>query len=263
MDSMLVFGVLIILTLVGSTFLKSYLDKKRIERAREMVDLHDDLRRMQNAMAIIPDLYLDGPTKIFIIKRIMQLVNKVQEISNESETLNRLNQDLEQKLTKILNTKGDSVKRLSQWGKIDNPDTAHEIRIIVKYLHGQILTCVKSHLVPRAHGARVVKNLKVIMYRIALDLNYNLARQAMKSNKLRPALGKLKLARGNLIKSPIKQHLQVQQKELESLIEKIEKKIVAQRKESAAATGNKLASGMDKIQEDEAWDAKKNIYDSE
>ena len=263
MDSMLIFGVLILLTLVTSVFLKSYLEKKRIARAREMVDLHDDLRRMQNAMAIIPDLYLDVPSKIFMIKRIMQLVDKVQEVGNESDSLKMLNQDLQGQLSKILNSKDDSVKRLSQWGKINDPDTAHEIRTVSKFLHGQVLLCVKTSLVPRSHGSRVVKNLKIIMHRVALDLNYNLARNAMKANKLRPALGKLKVAKGLLLKSPIKQHLKTQLAELETLIEKTEKKIVAQRKASSEATANKLSSGMDKIEEEEAWDNKKNIYDSE
>ncbi len=258
---MLIFGVLILLTLVGSVFLKSYLDKKRIERAREMVTLHDDLRRMQNAMSIIPDIYLDVPTKIFIIKRIMQLVDKVQSISNESESLQMLNQDLQGQLDKVLNSKDDSVKRLSQWGPTNNPDTAHEIRSASKYLHGQILVCVKTNLVPRAHGSRVVKNLKVIMYRIALDLNYNLARSAMKDNKLRPALAKIKTAKSLLLKSPIKQHLKTQLTELESLIDKIEKKIASQRKARSEVSANKLASGMDKIEEDEAWDNKKNFHD--
>lgn len=263
MDSMLIFGVLIALLLVSSIFLKSYLDKKRIERAREMVDLHDDLRRMQNAMALIPDLYLDIPTKVFMIKRIMQLINKVQQVGNESEKLKMLYMDLEQQLNKVLNSKDDSTKRLNQWGKINDPDTAHEIRTVTKYLHGQILACVKSHLIPRSHGSRVVKNLKIIMHRIALDLNYNLARNALRMKKLRPALGKFKMARGLLIKSPIKQHLKDQLQELEASIEKVEKMLVSQRKAASAATANKLASGINKIEEDEAWDNKKNIYDSE
>lgn len=261
MDSLIIVAVLITITVVGSAFLKSYLDKKRIERARELVDVHDDLRRMQNAMAIIPDLYLDIPTKIFMIKRIIQLVNKVQEIGNESESLKLLSIDLESQLVKIMNSKDDSIKRLSKWGAIEHPDTAHEIRTLTKYLHSQIVSCVKNGLIPRSHGARVVKNLKVVMYRITLDLNYNLARSAMRTNKLRPALGKLKNARAALLKTPIKQHLKTQLEELETLIEKTERKLVAQRKASQAQTANKLSSGMDKIEEEEAWDSKKNIYE--
>jgi hypothetical protein len=263
MDSTLIFGVLIVITLLGSVSLKSYLDKKGIERAREMVDLHDDLRRMQNAMAIIPDLYLDTPTKIFMIKRIMQLISKVQKVGNESESLTMLTLDLEAQLAKTLDNKDDSVKRLSEWGKIEHPDTAHEIRTMSKYLHGQILACVKNNLVPRAHGARVVKNLKVIMHRIALDLNYNLAKNAIRANKLRPALGKLKVAKGALLKSPIKQHLKTQLEELEKLIEKVERKMEVQRKKASASTENKLASGVDKIKEEEAREAKNNMYDGE
>ena len=260
---MAVVGVLIVLTLVSSIFLKSYLDKRKIERARMLVDLHDDLRRMQNALAIIPEVYLDVPTKIFMIKRIIQLIDAVEEVGNESDSLNMLKMDLESQLAKTLQAKDDSVKRLSQWTKIDHPDTAHEIRTLAKFLHNQILTCVKSGLVPRAHGARVVKNLKVIMHRIALDLNYTLAASALKMNKLRPALGKLKVAKGLVLKSPIKQHLKKQKEEIEKLIEKTEQRLIAQRKASAAATANKLASGMDKMEEDEAWDSKKNLYDSE
>ena len=263
MDMLAVVGVLIVLTLVSSVFLKTYLDKKKIERARQLVDLHDDLRRMQNALAIIPEVYLDVPTKIFMIKRIIQLIDAVEEVGNESDSLNMLKMDLESQLAKILQTKDDSVKRLSQWTKIEHPDTAHEIRSMTKFLHNQILKCVKSGLVPRAHGARVVKNLKVIMHRIAIDLNFTIAASALKMNKLRPALGKLKVARGLVIKSPIKQHLKKQKEELEALIEKTEKRLIEKRKENAATTSNKLASGMDKIEEEEAWDSKKNIYDND
>jgi hypothetical protein len=263
MDSTLIFAVLIVIVIMGSFFLKSYLDKKRLARAREMVDLHDDLRRMQNAMAIIPDLYLDMPTKVFMIKRIIQLVSKIQQTGNESESLKMQAADLDSQLAEIVKRKDDDVKRLSQWGKIDDPDTAHEIRNMAKYLHSQILVCVKSHLLPRSHGSRVVKNLKIIMHRVALDLNYNIAKNAIRANKLRPALGKLKLARGLLLKSPIKQHLKTQIIDIETLIEKTEKMLVAARKTSTEATANKLASGVDKIDEDDAWDSKKNMYDSE
>lgn len=263
MDMLAVIGVLMVLTLVGSVFLKSYLEKKKIERARLLVDLHDDLRRMQNALAIIPEVYLDVPTKIFMIKRVIQLINAVEEAGNESDSLNMLKMDLEAQLAKTLQAKDDSVKRLSQWTKIEHPDTAHEIRTLAKFLHNQILSSVKSGLVPRAHGARVVKNLKVIMHRIALDLNYTLATSALKMNKLRPALGKLRVAKGLVLKSPIKQHLKSQKEEIEGLIEKTEQRIIAQRKENAATTENKLASGMDKIEEEQAWDSKKNLYDSD
>jgi len=263
MDMLAVIGVLMVLTLVSSVFLKSYLEKKKIERARMLVDLHDDLRRMQNALAIIPEIYLDIPTKIFMIKRLIQLIDAVEEIGNESQSLNMLKMDLEAQLAKTLQSKDDSVKRLSTWTKIEHPDTAQEIRTLTKFLHKQILSSVKSGLVPRAHGARVVKNLKVVMHRIALDLNYTLATSALKMNKLRPALGKLRVAKGLLTKSPIKQHLKNQKDELDALIEKTERRLVSQRKANAATTENKLASGMDKIQEEEAWDSKKNLYDSE
>lgn len=256
-------GVLMVATLVGSIFLKSYLDKQKIERARQLVDLHDDLRRMQNALAMIPDAYLDVPTKIFMVKRIIQLIDAVQEVGNESEGLNILKMDLEGQLAKILQTKDDSVKRLSQWTKIEHPDTAHEIRTLTKFLHGQILNTVKSGLIPRAHGARVVKNLKVIMYRISVDLNYTLAAAALKMNKLRPALGKLRVVKGLILKSPIKQHLKSQQDQINALIEKTEAKIIQEREANAATTSNKLASGVEKIEEEEAWESKKNIYDSE
>ena len=262
MDTMIVLGVLIVLTLVCSVAVKSYLDKKQIERARGLVDLHDDLRRMQNAMAIIPDLYLDTPTKIFIIKRIMQLVLKVQEVGNESDSLKMLHTDLEGQLAKIINSKDDSVKRLSQWAKIENPDAAHEIRTMAKLLHTQILSCVKSGLIPRAHGSRVVKNLKIVMYRISLDLNYNLAQQSMKLKKYRPALGKLRVAKGLIVKSPIKQYLKTQGEQVDALITQVEAKMLAIRKAESKNKPDALSSGMDKIEEEEAWEAKKNDYDS-
>jgi hypothetical protein len=263
MDSTLIFAALIFILIMASFFIKAYLDTKRLARARKMVDLHDDLRRMQNAMAIIPDLYLDAPTKIFMIKRIIQLIVHIQEIGNESESLKKQTLDLESQMSKIAQSKDNSLERLSQWSKIDDPDTAHEIRNMAKYLHSQILVCVKSHLLPRAHGSNVVKNLKVIMHRVALDLNYNIAKDAIKVNKLGLALGKLKVAKGLLLKSPIKQNLTVQLEALEILIEKIETRLLAARKASSEATVNKLASGVDEIEEQEAWDGKKNMYDSE
>ncbi|MFT6260695.1 MAG: hypothetical protein ACJAYK_001291 [Crocinitomicaceae bacterium] len=263
MDTTLIFVALIVIMVMCSFLLKGHLDRKRLTRARKIVDLHDDLRRMQNAMTIIPDLYLDAPTKTFMIKRIIQILSFIQEIGSESESLKKQTLDLESQLDKIVQSKDDSVKRLSQWGKIDDPDVAHEIRSMAKYLHSQILICVKSHLLPRSQGSRIVKNLKVIMHRIALDLNYNIAKNAIKANKLRPALSKLKVAKGLLLKSPIKPHLNAQLETLETLIEKIEKKLITVSKASSKVTANKLASGVDKIDEEEAWDGKKNMYDSE
>ncbi len=261
MDTLIILGTLIILTLFGSLFVKSYLEKQRIERARQLVDLHDDLRRMQNALAIIPELYLDTPTKLFMIKRLIQLIDKVQEIGNETESLNVLHQDLHAQMEKAMKSKDDSAVRLSKWAKIDNPDTAHEIKMMIKFLHDQILTGVKTGLIPRAHAARVVKNLKVMMHRLALDLNYNLARAALRSNKLRPALGKLRVALGHCLKSPIKQYLGKQKEQLESLIEQTDAKIVKLRKEANRNTSNKLSEGVEKIDKEDEFENKKNIYD--
>jgi hypothetical protein len=261
MDSIIVLGTLLLVTLVSSIFIKGYLDKRRIEKAREMVDLHDDLRRMQNAMAVIPSIYLDVPTRIFMLKRTMQLINKLLEANSDNQSLNALYQDMEVQLEKALSQKDDSVKRLSQRGKVDNPDTGHEIRTMVKFLHDQILKAVKSGLIPKAHGSRVVKNLKIIMQRTIIDMNYNMAQGILRTQKLRPALSKLKVTLGLVIKSPLKQYLTPLKEELEKTINDIEKKLLIERKKSSDRSGGKLASGMDKIKEEEDWETKKNIYD--
>lgn len=262
MEPLIALAALILVSLIGSVFMKNHLEKKRIARARMLVDLHDDLHRMQNAMAMLPELYLDNPTKLFMIKRIMQLIDTVQEVGSESNSLTMLHENLSAQLEKVMSSKDDSVKRLSKWGKLNNPDTAQEIRMHTKYLHSQVLMATKTRLIPRAHGARVVKNLKVIMYRIPLDLNFNLANAAIKSNKLRPALGKLKVALGLLLKSPIRQHLKTQQEQLNTLIKQTEEKIIAQQKAKSANTPNKLASGIEELDKEEDWNTKKNLYDS-
>jgi hypothetical protein len=261
MTTFVILGVLILATLVGSLAMKSYLEKRRIERARLLVDLHDDLRRMQSALAVVPQAYLDAPTKLFIIKRLMLIIDQVQEAGNETNHLQELHQDLTNQLTAATQAKDDSIERLGKWTKIDNPDTAHEIKSLIKYLHGQILSSVKLGLISKGHASRVVKNLKVITYRIGLDLNYTLARQALKLNKYRPALGKLRVALSITLKSPIKQHLKSQKETLEKLIAQTEAKIAKIRKEAEKSTVNKLASGVDKIKADDDLEQKKNLYD--
>ncbi|MFT5593247.1 MAG: uncharacterized membrane protein YciS (DUF1049 family) [Oceanicoccus sp.] len=261
MDSIIITGVLITFALLGILFLKGYLDKRRIERAREMMDLNDDLRRMQNAMAIIPNVYFDIPTRIFMLKRTMQLISKILESNSDHQTLNTLYQDIEIQLAKTLSQKDDSVKRLGVRGKVDNPDVAHEIRTMVKFLHDQILKSVKSGLIPKAHGSRVVKNLKIIMQRTIIDMNYNMAQGILRTKKLRPALSKFKLTLGLVIKSPLKQYLTPLKDELEKTIAKIENQMSNDRKKLNERSSGQLASGMDKMKEKEDWDVKKNIYD--
>ncbi len=261
MDTLILLGILILVTVFASIGMKSHLEKRRILRARLLVDLHDDLRRMQSALAIIPEVYLDIPTKLFMIKRLMQLVDQVQETGNASDSLTSLHTDLKEQLDKTLESKDDSAKRLSKWTNIESADAAHEIRQLIKFLHNQILSTVKTGLVPRAHGARVVKNLKIMIHRIALDLNFSLAKAYLKANKPRPALGKLRAAQSVAIRSPIKQYLKPQKEQLEKLIEQTEGKILSQRKTANKASAGELAKGMDKIQEDEERDTKKNIYD--
>ncbi|MGR6874482.1 hypothetical protein ACU6U9_19810 [Pseudomonas sp. HK3] len=261
MDSIIVTGALITFALLGGLFLKGYLDKRRIEKAREMMDLNDDLRRMQNAMAVIPNIYFDAPTRIFMLKRTMQLINKILETNSDHQTLNTLYQDLEIQLEKTLAQKDDSVKRLSKRGKVDNPDAAHDIRTMVKFLHDQILKSVKSGLIPKAHGSRVVKNLKIIMQRTVIDMNYNMAQGILRTKKLRPALSKFKLTLGLVIKSPLKQYLTPLKDEIEKTIANIEGKLAIDRKKSNDRSSGQLASGMDKMKEEEDWEVKKNIYD--
>jgi hypothetical protein len=261
MDSITVLGTLLLVTLVSSIFIKGYLDKRRIEKAREIVDLNDDLRRMQNAMAVIPSLYLDIPTRIFMLKRIMQLINKLLELNKDNQNLNALYQDMEIQLEETLAKKDDSLKRLSKRGKINDADTAHEIRAMVKFLHDQILKSVKTGFIPKVHGSRVVKNLKIIMQRTVIDMNYNMAQGILRTQKLHPALAKLKHTLSLVIKSPLKQYLAPLKEELEKTIKEIEDKLSIERKKSNDLSAGKLASGMEKIQEDEDWDTKKNIYD--
>ncbi len=262
MVTFIVLGVLILATLVGSIAMKSYMEKLRIARARQLVDLHDDLRRMQNALVVIPQVYIDTPTKLFMIKRLMQLIDQVQSTGNETSSLSALHQDLSTQLEKAINAKDDSVDRLSKWTQIDSADTAHEMKTLIKYLHSQIISAVKAGLIPRAHGTRVVKNLKVMAYRVGLDLNYSLARSALKMNKYRPALGKLRVALGIAIKSPLKQQLKPQRELLEKLIKQTEAKIEDNRKKGNTSV-NKLATGVDKINQDDELDNKKNLYDSD
>lgn len=261
MDSIIVTGALITFVLLGGLFLKGYLDKRRIEKAREMMDLNDDLRRMQNAMAVIPSIYFDVPTRIFMLKRTMQLISKILETNTDHQTLNTLYQEMEIQLDNTLKQKDDSVKRLAKRGKIDNPDTAHEIRTMVKYLHDQIIKSVKNGLIPKAHGSRVVKNLKIIMQRTIIDMNYNMAQGILRTKKLRPALSKFKLTLGLVIKSPLKQYLTPLKDELEKTIAKLENQLSIDRKKSSERSAGQLSSGMNKIQEEENWEVKKNIYD--
>jgi len=261
MDSIIIIGTLLVITIVSSIFIKNYLEKRRIEKARELVDLHDDLRRMQNAMNVIPMVYFDIPTRIFMLKRTMQLIAKVLEYGQDNQSLNAIYQDMEIQLEKTLEQKDDSVKRLNKHSKVDHPDTAHEIRQTVKFLHDQILKSVKGGLIPKAHGSRVVKNLKIVMQRTVIDMNYNMARQFMQSKKLGPALSKLKVTLSLVIKSPLKQALTPLKDELEKNIKKLEKRLYEERRKASQRSANKLASGMDKIQEEEEWERKKNIHD--
>lgn len=261
METMVILGVVLVAALVGSIFIKSYLEKKRIEQARKLVDLHDDLKRMQNAFSIIPEIYIDKPTKVFMIRRLMQLLSQVQEAGNESEGINIQLQELEFELDKVQQKPDDSVKRLGQCSKVSNADTAHEVKMAVKFLHTQMLTSVKSGLIPKSYGARIAKNLQVMASRLGLDLNYNMAKAAIQMKKWRPALGKLRMTKSIILKSPIKQYLEQQKKEVDTLISKTEAKLNETRIQNQANTQNKLAAGVEKIQEEESWEGKKNIYD--
>ena len=64
-------------------------------------------------------------------------------------------------------------------------------------------------------------------------------------------------------RSPIKQYLKTQNEELGKLINETESKINESRKKSAQASANKLAEGMDKINDDDNWENKKNMYDGD
>ncbi|GAA6133716.1 hypothetical protein NBRC116188_05050 [Oceaniserpentilla sp. 4NH20-0058] len=261
MDSIIVLGALLVITLISSIFVKNYLEKRRIEKARELVDIHDDLRRMQNAMNIIPGIYFDIPTRIFMLKRTMLLISKVLELGQDNQNLNALYQDLEIRLEKTLEAKDDSVKRMNKHSQINDPDTAHEIRQTIKFLHDQILKSVKTGLIPKSQGSRVVKNLKVIMQRTVMDMHYNIAQHLLSNKKFGPAMSKFKVTLSLVLKSPSKQALTPFKDELERVIKKIEHRLNEGRKKASQQSANKLSSGMDKIKEEEDWESKKNIYD--
>ena len=255
-------GALLIILVVAALLTKTYLEKRRIEQARLLVDLQDSLRRMQNASSAFPEVYLDKPTKVFIYKRLIQLSQAIAEVDQaEAAGMGAMETDFSSKMEAARNTPDDSVKRLSKWASIPHPDTAHELRRLVQFLHQEVIDSTKSGLIPKAHAKRVIKNLKITASRIPLDLNFSIAKGAFKTKQYRQALGKLRVAQGVIKRSPVRQYLKKQAGQIEELMKKTDEALAIAAEKNKAKTANSLAAGMDKMAEDEQWEQKKNYFD--
>lgn len=262
MEPAALIGILGIIGIVIALLVKTYLEKRRIEQARLIVDLQDSLRRMQNAHKIIPEVYLDKATKLFIHKRMLQITQAILATDNsESQNLSTFQDELTVQVEQIRNQSDDVIKRLGAWAPVPNQDAAHELKRLTQFLHAEVVRTTKSGDLKKGHALRVIKNLKIIANRIPLDMNFALGRAAAKLNKPRPALSKFKVAQGIIKRSPIKQHLSKQEEQLTKLIKKCELKLERIADEAKAKSGNSLAEGMNEMEEKEKWEQKKNYFD--
>lgn len=258
----LIIGILFIVMVVVALLYRSYKEKRRIEQARLLVDLQDSLRRLQNAARALPDIYMDKPTKVFLFQRLTQIVNKIAETEqSEAPAMATLETEYASKMEAARSSPDTAVKNLSQWATIPSQDAAHEMRHLVKFFHQEVIKAAKSGAVPKAHAARVIKNLKITATRIPLDLTYALGQAALQTKKYRPALSKFKLAHGMIKRSPVRKHLAKQNSELEELIKKCDAKLQQIADANKAKTGNSLAEGMDKMEEESKWEQKKNYFE--
>lgn len=262
MEPIALIGILFIVLVVIALLYRSYREKRRIEQARALVDLQDALRRMESATSALPDVYLDKPTKVFIYKRMLQIIRGINSTdASAGAQLANLEDTYTGKLEAARNSKDDALKRLAQWAQIPNQDAAHEMRRLVKFLHQEVVNATKAGLIPKAHASRVIKNLKIMASRIPLDATYALGRGALKTKKYRPALSKFKIAQGIIKRSPVRKYLAKQNEQLEELIKKTEEKLQIIAEENRAKSGNSLADGMDKMAKDEQWEQKKNYFE--
>lgn len=257
MTSTLIIAAALIAILIISVIAKGALEKARIERARRVIDLQDDQRRLQNMLNIMPPPYLDKATRLLIYTELQHLLGLSQKISGESKESQL--EELSGLIDKA-RLSPENPQRLSQWVPLTEPDMAQEIRLMLQNLHRIVLRANKESRITRSHAAAVIKNIKIVMYRLPIDLNYGIGSSAERVNQQRKALGKYKVARGAILKSPIAKYLRAQQTELEERIAKLETALELDRK-NRPSTNNSLAEGMDKLAEEEAWETKKQLYD--
>lgn len=258
MTSTLIIAVALIAVLIISVIAKGALEKARIERARRLIDLQDDLRRLQNMLSAMPSPYLDKATRLLIYTELIYLLALTEKMSSTSTQSQR---DELEGLMEQAKLAPENPQRLAQWVPLTDPDVAQEIKLMLQNLHRLTLRANKESRVTRSHAAAVIKNIKIVMYRLPIDLNYGIGNAADKMNQQRKALGKFKVARGAILKSPVAKYLRNQQSELEERIAKLEGVLEVERKSRAKNTSNSLAEGMEKLAEDEAWETKKQIYD--
>jgi len=262
MEPMVLVGILFIVVVVVALLFRSYKEKRRIEQARRLVDLQDALRRMQNAINILPNIYLDKPTKVYMFKRLIHISRSIAEAEqSQAAAMAVLEDNLTSQMETTRNSPDTAVKNLSKWAEIPSQDAAHEMRRLVQFLHQEVIKSAKVGFIPKAHAARVIKNLRIVATRVPMDLTYALGKAALQTKKYRPALSKFKVAQGMIKRSPVRKHLTNQNGQLEKLIEKCEAKLKQIAEENKAKSGSSLAEGMDKMEEDSKWDQKKNYFE--
>lgn len=262
MESIALIGVFLIVVLVVALLYRTYRERRRIEQARLLVDLQDALRRVQNATKVLPDVYLDKPTKVFIYKRLIQITRSIAETEpSESAAMANLEDNFTTHMETARNEKDDSVKRLSKWADIPSKDAAHEMRRSVQFLHQETVSAAKSGLIAKAHAMRVIKNLKVAAARIPLDMTFALGKAAYQTKKYRPALSKFNVAVGIIKRSPVRKYLAKQNEQIEELIKQTEAQLKKIADQNKAKSANSLAEGMDKIEQDSQWEQKKNYFE--
>lgn len=258
MTSTLIIAAALLAILIISVIAKGALEKARIEKARRLIDLQDDQRRLQNMLSAMPAAYLDKATRLLIYQELIHLLSVNQKISGTST---QSQQDEIEGLAEKAKLTPDSPQRLAQWVPLTDPDAAQEIRLMLQNLHRITLRANKESRITRSHAAAVIKNIKIVMYRLPIDLNYGIGNAADKMGQQRKALGKFKVARGAILKSPVAKYLRTQQTELENRISQLETALEIDRKNKAKNTTNSLSEGMDKLAEEEAWETKKQLYD--
>ena len=248
---LIVVGI-VILVIIG--YINHMLETSKLQKAREVADLSDRMRRCADLSETLPGQMVSPGLKLLLTRLQLQFGERLLQLDKRNAALKSSLEPL-----RVLVSQGESIPVNNPPQKILTEAKAKEIRFQLEGLHGQIARAAQDGHLPAAEAKSRIKDIRDMLVQLHVEFFTNLGLQALQENQARQA--RLAFERGvqYVQKQNDPARYQEYLKQLKAQLERANA-LVLESAQPQAAEPSELTEGMKSLEDEDTW-KKKNIYD--
>ncbi|SBS28749.1 hypothetical protein MSP8886_01300 [Marinomonas spartinae] len=248
--------LLVIGGFVGVAIVLQLKEQARIEKLRKIASINNQIRQVRRYLDDLPPQYQPKDMRLWLFSRMVTLYDELIQFEPNS-ALQRRKSHLEQEMTEF-----QSSKQKRRAKPINDELLIMELKRLLESFHFFIKQSVKEKTLNSDTGARYEGLLLFYKYKLNADFHAYLGRQAFLTGKMDAALSSYKEALSQL--APVKDNPETLSsiKQLEGIIDEIEKELDAKREAEETTVEDEESSindEWDKFMDDATFKEKKHF----